>query len=57
VPGFVRVEIQDATGTPIPGFTLDDYLEIIGDKISRIVSWKQGTDAVRRRSPTHRLVP
>jgi hypothetical protein len=46
-PGFVRVEIQDAAGTPIPGYTLDDCPEIIGDEISRIVSWKQGPDVSR----------
>ncbi len=43
-PGFVRVEIQDADGTPIPGFTLDDCPEIIGDEINRTVAWTQGTD-------------
>jgi hypothetical protein len=46
-PGFVRVEIQDADGTPIPGFTLDDCPEIIGDEISRIVAWKGGPDVSR----------
>ena len=43
-PGFVRVEIPDANGTPIPGFTLDDCSEIIGDEIDRTVAWKQGRD-------------
>ncbi len=43
-PGFVRVEIQDAAGSPIPGFTLDDCPEIIGDEIERTVVWKQGPD-------------
>jgi hypothetical protein len=43
-PGFVQVEIQDADGTPIPGYTLDDCPEIIGDEIERIVAWAQGTD-------------
>ncbi len=43
-PGFVRVEIQDAAGTPLPGFTLDDCPEIIGDEIGRVVAWKQGAD-------------
>jgi len=46
-PGFVRIEIQDETGTAFPGFSLDDCPEIIGDEIERIVAWKQGTD-VRR---------
>ncbi len=42
--GDIRVEIQDASGKPISGFTLDDCPEIIGDEISRIVSWKAGSD-------------
>lgn len=42
--GSVRVEIQDAAGTPVPGFTLADSREIIGDEISRVVSWKGGAD-------------
>jgi len=43
-PGFVRVEIQDVDGTPIPGYSLDDCPENIGDEIARIVAWKQGSD-------------
>lgn len=43
-PGFVRVEIQDAAGAPIPGFALDDSPEIIGDEIERKVRWKGGSD-------------
>ena len=43
----MRVEIQDAAGTPIPGFTLEDCPEIIGDEIERTVAWKQGPDVGR----------
>jgi len=43
--GGVRVELQDASGRPIPGFTLEDCREIIGDQIERIVEWKSGADA------------
>jgi hypothetical protein len=43
-PGFVRVEIQDAGGLPVPGFALDDCPEIIGDETARIVTWKGGGD-------------
>jgi hypothetical protein len=32
---------------PIPGFTLDDCPEIVGDECSRVVSWKQGPDLSR----------
>jgi hypothetical protein len=42
--GFLKVEIQDKNGQPIPAFTLADATEIYGDEIERIVSWKHGTD-------------
>jgi hypothetical protein len=42
--GSIRVEIQDATGQPLPGFTLDDAIETIGNEIERTVEWKCGGD-------------
>lgn len=43
--GGVRVELQDAaSGAPIPGRSLEDCPEIIGDQIERAVSWKGGGD-------------
>lgn len=42
--GGVRVEIQDEGGTVIPGFSLDDAREQIGNEISRVVNWKGGSD-------------
>ena len=42
--GSVRVEIQDADGRPIRGFSLSDCPDIIGDEIERGVRWKQGGD-------------
>lgn len=42
--GFVRVELQDASGTPLPGYSLDDCPQIIGDQINRLVRWHQGSD-------------
>lgn len=44
IAGRIVVEIQDAAGVPIPGYTLDDCPEIIGDEIERVVTWKRGTD-------------
>ncbi|MBC8352804.1 MAG: hypothetical protein H8E66_12490 [Planctomycetes bacterium] len=38
--GSMRVELQSADGTPIPGFTLDDCSELFGDAIDRNVKWK-----------------
>ncbi|MBL8209645.1 MAG: hypothetical protein JNK87_02985 [Bryobacterales bacterium] len=43
-PGGVRVEMQDETGKPLPGFTLADSVELIGDQIERAVRWQQGPD-------------
>lgn len=45
--GSVRVEIQDASGKPIPGFTLDDCPEIFGDRIDHVVFWKQGNGVTK----------
>jgi hypothetical protein len=42
--GSVRVEIQDAAGKPIPGFTLADCPEVFGDRLDQVVVWKQGSD-------------
>jgi len=42
--GGVFVEIQDATGSPISGFTLADCSELNTDDLARVVSWKNGTD-------------
>ena len=40
----MRIELQDATGKPLPGFTLEDCELIWGDPIARIVTWKSGDD-------------
>ena len=42
--GSLKVEIQDEQGRPVPGFSLSDATEIIGDQIERVVTWKQGSD-------------
>ncbi len=42
--GQVLVEVQDADGNAVPGFSLDDCTPIYGDHISRVVSWKGGSD-------------
>jgi hypothetical protein len=42
--GSIRIEIQDAAGKPISGFTLGECPEIIGDQIERVVTWKAGAD-------------
>ena len=40
--GGVRVEIQDADGRPIEGFTLADGEELYGDSTSESCRWKNG---------------
>jgi len=38
--GAIRVELQDASGRPLPGFALADCDEVYGDDLARVVSWK-----------------
>ncbi|SDC47443.1 glycoside hydrolase family protein [Niabella drilacis] len=42
--GFVKVELLDEKGSPVPGYTVNDAQEIIGNEIARIVSWKGNTN-------------
>jgi hypothetical protein len=42
--GSIRVELQDAAGTPIPGHALADCDEIFGDALERPVTWKDDPD-------------
>jgi hypothetical protein len=53
--GFVRVEIQDAGGSPIPGYTLDDAQEMIGNDIGRVVRWKRGSNVAELAGRSVRL--
>lgn len=41
--GGVRVELQDPSGSPIPGFALDDCPALFGDTVDRQVVWKTGS--------------
>ena len=42
--GEILVELQDEEGVPIDGFTLDDAIPTIGNEISKVVRWKNGSD-------------
>jgi hypothetical protein len=53
--GGIRVELQNADGSPIPGFTRDDAVEQIGNEIDRVVSWKGGDDVSAVAGQTVRL--
>ena len=43
-PGYIKVEIQDSQGKPIPGYSLRDAQELIGNYIEHPASWRSGTD-------------
>jgi hypothetical protein len=45
--GGIRVEVQDASGQPIPDYSLEDCRELIGNEIERAVLWKSGEDVSR----------
>ena len=42
--GSIRVEIQDAEGHALPGFTLEDCPPLFGNTLERAVTWNQGAD-------------
>lgn len=42
--GGIRVELQDESGAPLPGFSLGDSEVVFGDAIERVVTWKSGGD-------------
>ena len=42
--GSLRVEVRDMEGRPIPGFSLAECREIIGDEIERRVTWEGRPD-------------
>ena len=45
--GSMQVEIQNADGTVIDGFAMDECHPIFGDSVDRIVSWQNGHDVSR----------
>ena len=53
--GSLRVEIQDETGRPIPGYLLQDSPELFGDSVDQAVSWKGTSDLSSLTGRTVRL--
>lgn len=49
--GSIRVELLDEAGKPLPGYSIGDCKEIIGNEIRHVVSWT-GKDGVRGLSGT-----
>jgi hypothetical protein len=45
--GGIRAELQDVAGKPIPGYTLGESLETIGNELDREVCWKSGGNVAR----------
>lgn len=42
--GGIRIELQDAAGKPLPGFSLADCDVLFGDQIDRVVTWQGSAD-------------
>lgn len=53
--GEIKVELQDESGKPITGFTLDDCDPVFGDTIERTVYWKKGEDVSHLKGKAIRL--
>lgn len=53
--GSIQVEIQDENGAPIPGYSLIDCPEIIGDRIDGAARWKEKTKVADLAGKTIRL--
>ena len=43
-PGYIKIEIRDKNNTPIPGYTLKETPELIGNYTDHPASWKKGND-------------
>jgi len=53
--GSIRVEIQDAIGKPMAGYSLVDCPDIFGDTHERVVSWSKGNSIKHLSGQTVRL--
>jgi len=53
--GYIKVEVQDVDGNVLPGFSLEDSAEIIGDQLDRAVDWKSGADLSKLKGQKIRL--
>jgi len=53
--GSLRFELQDEAGNVLPGYSLEDSREIIGDQISRVVTWSGGKDVSTLAGKTIRM--
>lgn len=42
--GGIKVEVQDDSCRPVSGFSLADSVELFGNSLERVVTWKGGSD-------------
>jgi hypothetical protein len=42
--GFIRVEILDRNGLPMPGYALADSQRLVGNSLHFAAAWKRGED-------------
>jgi len=45
--GSIRIELQDAAGQALEGFTLAECDEVFGDSLERTVTWREGQSDLR----------
>jgi hypothetical protein len=53
--GSILIEIQDESGTVIPGFALGDSTELIGNRLDRVATWDGRDDLSSLAGKTVRL--
>ncbi len=53
--GSILVEVQDETGTPIPGHALAEMPPLFGDSLEETIYWKSGSDVSPLRGKPVRL--
>jgi len=53
--GSIKIEIQDESGNPLPGYNIEDCQEIIGNEVKRIVNWNGSADVEALQGKTVRL--
>ncbi len=53
--GWLSVEVQDASGRPLPGYTIADARPVTGNAIRKRVTWRAHTNAPEHPASPHRL--
>ncbi len=53
--GSLRVGVEDPSGAPVPGLTLADAVDQLGDEVERAVAWNGGRDVSRLQGRSIRL--